>query len=176
LNVLLAPYKRLLGAHSSSPNNPAIANAFFRAGEIEAWGRGVERIFAACEAAGTPKPVLRYDPYDMWLEFPFDPAYLKVLRAGQGQTEQVEAQVTPEVNPPVTPEVARMLRRVNGEMSRVELMSALGLEDEKHFRVHYQQTALALGVLEMTVPDKPQSRLQKYRLTPAGRGWLARQA
>jgi hypothetical protein len=69
-----------------------------------------------------------------------------------------------------------MLRRINGEMSRVELMSAVGLKDEKHFRVHYQQTALALGVLEMTVPDKPQSRLQKYRLTPAGRGWLARQA
>ena len=33
----------LLGAHSSSPYNPAIANAFFRPGEIEAWGRGVER-------------------------------------------------------------------------------------------------------------------------------------
>jgi ATP-dependent DNA helicase RecG len=80
------------------------------------------------------------------------------------------------VIPEVTPEVERMLRRVNGEMSRVELMSALGLKDEKHFRVHYQQTALALGVLEMTVPDKPQSRLQKYRLTPAGRRWLARQA
>lgn len=52
----------LLGAHSSSPYNPAIANAFFRAGEIEAWGRGVERIFAACAAAGTPKPMLRYHP------------------------------------------------------------------------------------------------------------------
>ncbi len=104
----------------------------------------------------------------MWLEFPFDPAYLKVLRAGQGQSEQVEAQVTPEVE--------RMLRRVHGEMSRVELMSALSLKDEKHFRVHCQQKALALGVLEMTVPDKPQSRLHKYRLTPAGRRWLARQA
>jgi ATP-dependent DNA helicase RecG len=66
-----------------------------------------------------------------------------------------------------------MLRRVNGEMSRVELMSALGLKDEKHFRTHYQQVALALGVLEMTVPDKPNSRLQKYRLTQAGHGWVA---
>ncbi len=65
-----------------------------------------------------------------------------------------------------------MLKLVNGEMSRVELMSALGLKDEKHFRIHYQQKALGLGVLEMTVPDKPQSRLQKYRLTSAGRRWL----
>jgi predicted HTH transcriptional regulator len=164
------PYgETLLGSHSSSPYNPAIANAFFRAGEIEAWGRGVERIFAACAAAGTPKPVLRYEPYDMWMEFSFEPAYLKVLRAGRGQNEQAEAQVTPQV----TPEVERMLKLVNGEMSRAELMSALGLKDEKHFRIHYQQTALALGMLEMTVPDKPQSRLQKYRLTQAGRSWLA---
>ena len=169
---MLAPYKRLLGAHSSTPYNPAVANAFFRAGEIEAWGRAMERIFAACAAAGTPKPLLRYQPFDMWLEFPFDPAYLKVLRAGQWQTEQVAAQVTPEV----TPEVERMLRRVNGEMSRVELMSALGLKDEKHFRTHCQQAALALVVLEMTVPDKPNSCLQKYRLTQAGHGWVAGQA
>ena len=158
----------LLGAHSSSPYNPAIANAFFRAGEIEAWGRGVERIFAACAAAGSPKPVLRYDPYDMWLEFSFDPAYLKALRVGQGIAEQVEAEVTPEV----TPEVVRMLKLLKVEMSRVELMSALCLKDEKHFRTHYQQVALALGVLEMTVPDNPNSRLQKYRLTQAGRRWL----
>jgi ATP-dependent DNA helicase RecG len=161
----------LLSAHSSSPYNPAIANAFFRAGEIEAWGRGVERIFAACEAAGSPKPVLRYDPYDMWLEFPFDPAYLKALRVGQGRAEQVGAQVTPEV----TPEVGRMLKLVKGDMSRAELMRVLGLRDEKHFRMHYQQAALALGVLEMTVPDKPQSRLQKYRLTQAGQSWVAGQ-
>ena len=166
----------LLGAHSSSPYNPAIANALFRAGEIEAWGRGVERIFAACRAAGVPKPVLRYEPNDMWLEFAFDAAYLKLLRAGQKQAEQVEAQVTPEVTPQVTPEVTpevvRMLHTVNGEMSRAELMDALGLKDEKHFRIHYQQAALAAGVLEMTVPDKPQSRLQKYRLTAVGRQWL----
>ena len=155
----------LLGAHASSPYNPALANAFFRAGEIEAWGRGVKRIFAACEAAGSPKPVLRFEPNDMWMEFAFDAAYLKVLRAGQRQTEQV----TPEV----TPEVGRMLHTVNGEMSRVELMDALGLKDEKHFRTHYQQAALATGVLQMTVPDKPNSRLQKYRLTALGRQWLA---
>jgi predicted HTH transcriptional regulator len=52
----------LLGAHSSSPFNPPIANAFSREGEIEALGRGVERIFVARAAAGTPKPVLRYHP------------------------------------------------------------------------------------------------------------------
>ena len=114
--------------------------------------------------AGVPEPVLRYEPNDMWLEFAFDKAYLKALGAGQKQTEQV--------TPAVTPEVGRMLQLLNGEMSRAELMIALGLKDEKHFRTHYQQAALATGVLEMTVPDKPNSRLQKYKLTALGRQWL----
>ena len=42
----------LLGKHRSRPYNPDIANVFFRAGEIDAWGRGVERIIVACKAYG----------------------------------------------------------------------------------------------------------------------------
>ena len=34
----------LLSSHRSMPYNPDIANTFFRAGEVEAWGRGIERI------------------------------------------------------------------------------------------------------------------------------------
>ena len=45
----------LLGKHRSRPYNPDIANVFFRAGEIEAWGRGIERIIAACKNAGYPE-------------------------------------------------------------------------------------------------------------------------
>jgi ATP-dependent DNA helicase RecG len=66
-----------------------------------------------------------------------------------------------------------MLHTVNGEMSRAELMNVLGLKDEKNFRTHHQQAALATGVLEMTLHDKPNSRLQKYRLTALGMQWLA---
>lgn len=68
-----------------------------------------------------------------------------------------------------------LLTRLVGEMSRAELMAVLNLKDKKHFRTHYRQAALAAGVLEMTVPDKPQSCHQKYRLTASGRQWITRQ-
>ena len=74
----------------------------------------------------------------------------------------------------VTPEVSKILRILEGEMNRQEIMTRLELRDEKHFREHYQQVAIASGVIEMTVPDKPKSRFQKYRLTEAGQRWLAK--
>jgi hypothetical protein len=58
-------------------------------------------------------------------------------------------------------------------MTRHEIQKELGLKDEKHFRENYQQVGIGLGLIEMTIPDKPNSRLQKYRLTAAGRQYLA---
>ncbi len=71
----------LLKKHSSRPYNPLIANAFFRAGEIEAWGRGIQKIFNACQEAGVPEPVITYASRDIWIEFPFASAYLKIIPA-----------------------------------------------------------------------------------------------
>ena len=76
--------------------------------------------------------------------------------------------------PEATPEVLRMVSAIQGEMTRAEIQKKLGLADEKHFREKYQQPGLKLGVIEMTVPDKPQSPLQKYRLTSAGKRLASR--
>ena len=43
----------------------------------------------------------------------------------------------------ITPEVGRLVDALNGEMSRSELMTALGLKDKKHFRTQYQQATIA---------------------------------
>ena len=47
----------LLTWHRPLPHNPNIANAFFRSGQIETWGRGIEKIETACKAEGRPAPV-----------------------------------------------------------------------------------------------------------------------
>lgn len=48
-------------------------------------------------------------------------------------------------------------------------MVLLGLKHLKTFRTNYLQPLLDAGWLEMTVPDKPRSSKQKYRLTEKGR-------
>ncbi|HEV2844061.1 MAG TPA: cell filamentation protein Fic, partial [Thermoanaerobaculia bacterium] len=55
-----------------------------------------------------------------------------------------------------------------GAMDRDELQTALGLKDRKSFRALYLQPALEEGLIRMTLPEKPNSRLQRYSLTPAG--------
>jgi hypothetical protein len=80
---------------------------------------------------------------------------------------------TPQVAPQVTPQVRQLLTAMKGEMGRETLQSALGLSDRKSFRQRYLEPALADGLIEMTIPEKPTSRLQKYRLTDRGRQLLA---
>jgi len=79
---------------------------------------------------------------------------------------------TPQVAPQVTPQVGELLAAIRGEMTREALQAALGLSDRKSFRERYLKPALADGLIEMTIPDKPNSRLQKYRLIDKGRQWL----
>lgn len=80
MNTLLC---REYGVAALHPFNPDLANTFFRAGEIEAGGRGIERVLAACEQAGTPEPQIRLSARDFWFEFPFSEAYLDGLYAGE---------------------------------------------------------------------------------------------
>ena len=47
----------LLGKHDSKPYNPDIAAVFYRAGYIEHWGRGIQKIFDACKELGAEPPV-----------------------------------------------------------------------------------------------------------------------
>ena len=42
--------------HASHPRNPRIADACFKAGYIDAWGRGTLKIVNACKDAGLPEP------------------------------------------------------------------------------------------------------------------------
>jgi len=48
------------------------------------------------------------------------------------------------------------------------------MRDRKHFREKILDSLLEAGLLEMTIPDKPRSGKQRYRLTERGRWFMKR--
>ena len=76
---------------------------------------------------------------------------------------------TPQEAPQVTPQVRRLLSVLAGEMSRRDILRALGLRDRKSLRERYLLPALQRGYVEMTRPAAPNARNQRYRLTARGR-------
>ena len=156
----------LRSRHVSHPFNPEIANAFFRAGEIEAWGRGIEQIFQVCRDEAVPEPQLTYEANGLWVEFPFAEAYLRLIG---GETPEV----TDPVGDPVGDPVDQVLRALaNGPLAPSAIQARVRLKHRPTFRANYLHPALAQGLITMTIPDKPTSRLQQYRLTQSGQARL----
>ena len=59
----------LMQKHRSLPHNPDIANTFFRAGFIESWGRGIEKICRLCKEYGISEPEYTVHPNDIMVMF-----------------------------------------------------------------------------------------------------------
>ena len=73
------------------------------------------------------------------------------------------------IAPHEAPHVRRLAAALQGEMSRAEFMAALGLADRSHFLRTYLLPSLDAGLIEMTRPQSPRRRNQRYRLTALGR-------
>ncbi|MCH8569589.1 MAG: putative DNA binding domain-containing protein [Balneolales bacterium] len=83
--------KNLLEKHASRPYNPDIANALFRSGYIESWGRGTIKIINECKKAGIPEPVFIYDSSDISVEFRKDIYNEKDLQSFELNKRQFDA-------------------------------------------------------------------------------------
>jgi len=93
------------------------------------------------------------------------------FRVSVGQTQQV----TPQVAPQVTPQVEAILKAAASPLTRGELQAVANLKDREHFRKFSLEPLLAVGWLAITIPDRPTSRLQRYRTTPEGQRALEEQ-
>ncbi|MBE7927349.1 Fic family protein [Pseudomonas saudiphocaensis] len=96
-------------------------------------------------------------------------------RATDPVAPPVTGQVAGQVTGQVSQEVRSLLSSMQGDMKRAEIMSALNLAGRDNFRNLYLLPALEANLIEMTIPDKPQSSQQRYRLTAAGQQWLQQQ-
>jgi ATP-dependent DNA helicase RecG len=128
---------------------------------IERMGTGIRDIIRRCVDAGLPEPEIRIDGGFF---------VLTVRRKKAESVDQAEVQVAGQVTPQVTPQVRALLGAlVDSPRSREELQDAVEIKDREHFRKAYLEPLLAIVWIERTIPDKPTSRLQKYRLTEKGR-------
>lgn len=113
---------KLRGKHSSQPFNPDVANAFFRAGMIEAWGRGIERIMDACRAAGTARPKLRHEPSGLWVEFSFPDAFAQSAGIAPAKTPM---EMTMEAPMETRQKIIALITR-HPQMTLAEIAAAIG--------------------------------------------------
>jgi len=75
-----------------------------------------------------------------------------------------EAVSTAQVSTQVTVQVRLLLDKLGNEtLSAKELMARVGLKQRQNFYQRYLLPALELNMIEMTIPDKPNSSQQRYR-------------
>jgi hypothetical protein len=83
-------------------------------------------------------------------------------------------EVTGQVTGQVDPWVWRALFACEATpLKSIEIQAATGLRHRETFQRNYLDYLLRDELLERTLPDKPISRLQKYRLTDKGRAMLS---
>lgn len=144
----------------SVPRNKELMRIFKDLGLVEQLGSGVPRIL---ENYGREC-------------FKFSENFLRMTFPKEDVTPQVKAipikgsnEVTPQVIPQVTPQVEKLILAISGEMRREEIQDVLNLSDRRNYMDNYQKAAIELELIEMTIPEKPNSSLQKYRLTERGK-------
>ena len=115
------------GKHRSIPFNPSIAGAFYRAGYVEAWGRGIEKICDACKAYGLPPPEFTSLGTDLTVVFKAHPEATDVnagLDVGKGKPKTSQ-NVIPKLQGEVLDEVLVTEIKSTPKVNQTELAKRL---------------------------------------------------
>ncbi len=135
---------------------------------------GIPKIIHAMKSNGSPPAEFEFDEDHSYfmVRLPAHPTASAVAESVMGEVPGIG---TPPVTPPVTPQVRKLLELLsaNPPLGSADIRERLGLKDRKHVRQLYIEPAIAEGMIEYTIPGKPNSRLQQYRLTGKGRAALA---
>ncbi|MGV8122675.1 MAG: ATP-binding protein [Candidatus Xenobiia bacterium LiM19] len=138
--------------------NPLIADLLHRIAFVEKAGTGIRRMRDGARAQGYPEPEFSSSSF-------FTAVFRPIVSRHPSSTPQV-----PLKYPPSTPQVLAILKAVaSGEKTREELQEVSGITDRKHFRKQYIEALISLHYLEWTIPSKPRSSKQRYRITAEGR-------
>ena len=127
---------------------------------VEQLGSGIPRIL---ETYG--KECFQFSANFLRMVFPS----AEPINTTEQVTEQVTDQAIDQVADQATDQVKALLSVMKNEHYRSELMDFLNLSHNHTFRQNYLHPAIEKGLIELTIPDKPNSSKQKYRLTAKGK-------
>jgi ATP-dependent DNA helicase RecG len=131
----------------------------------EGRGTGIPKMLKAMQQNGSPPPVFETDEdrTSFLVRLPIHPQFIKEAeeRKRQTATGQVPGQVA-----------AQVLQFCEQRRKAGEIQNLLGVRHRQTFRENYLTVFLDKGWLTRTIPDKPQSRLQRYQTTQEGKDWL----
>ncbi|MBC8184268.1 hypothetical protein H8E88_24500 [candidate division KSB1 bacterium] len=140
-----------LNRFSPHPKNPAIVKFFQQMGRAEELGSGIRNI----------KQYLPLYSKQSKFEFIEGDTFKTIITYEEPDaTMQETMQETMQVN--------HLILKCVGEISVNQLMKVLKLKNRDNFRKIYMKPAIENGLIEMTIPDQPKNRNQKYRLTKKG--------
>ena len=149
----------------SVPRNPLLFGMLHRMDAVEHIGSGIRRIRDLCREWGVPAPVI--DVSEHWVTVTFRRPAL----GGEGSGATSEGPARDQVGTKSAPSrhQVEILRKSLSAQPMTELMAVAGRKDRTKFRNQVLRPLLEAGWIEMTIPDKPTSRKQRYRTTAVGR-------
>ena len=152
--------------------NALIADLLHRIDFIEKAGTGVKRIRDEAREGGYPEPEWEANGFVTTIFRPNPEVRTKAGAQVAGDADQVTAHVPHMYR--ASREQVSLLDAAREPRSREELQQVAGIRHRQHFLLEYLRPLLEAGLLEMTIPDKPRSSKQRYRLTKAGRAYLTK--
>jgi ATP-dependent DNA helicase RecG len=157
-------YKGNIDDDDFLPNqkNPIISKFFLQLGWVEEIGSGIYNI---------KKYLPFYTPGRMAI-FNEDIIFTTIIPIPTPEDLQTRNIKETTLHGEVTTEVIKLVEAVEGEMAGEEILSKLKLKNKEHLRKGYLNPAVEAELLALTIPDKPNSKHQKYRLTEKGKVFL----
>jgi ATP-dependent DNA helicase RecG len=147
--------------------NPVIAEGMKNLKYVNMFNRGIDRVQSVLKENGNEPAIFDIDKMTV-----FEVRVIEKCDDSSHLNSKTGIQTVPVAVPvtvPVSDQVKELIKVLEGEMSRAQLMDILGLKNKAHFKTAYIQKAIELGVIELTQPNSPSSPTQKYRLTDKGK-------